>query len=309
MKSYLYLTICSPKERPLIEAESRVLLDTIPDSSGIVLCSRCVDVGHAAYLRNGMEVLFEGNSLDALLSYLDRAGWHREGFRVSVVKRTESSQPDSMQIAHEVGARIGGRPNLASPSCTFQVVLTDQSIWFGRVHTETDSRWVQHAKKPVVTSSSLPTRLARLMVNLGVRAGETLIDPCCGTGTIPIEAACAGVIAVGCDINDKMVRATERNLKYFSLTGEVFQADAREVQGDFDAVVTDLPYGRMLPMSSSLYREILSNLRHLASRHVIVTTLDLRPLLGELGYTLEQQLEASKSRFTRLIHVAGYYRA
>lgn len=296
-------------DRSLIEAESRAFLQASPNAEGLVFCPHKVDLYHAAYLRSGMAVLYRGPDLPSLLHHLDQEKYHQEGFRVSVVKRLRHGEHDSGHIAHEVGARIGGRPNLNSPTCVFQVVLCDDEIWFGKVHTETENSWRYHAKKPVVTSSSLPTRLARLMVNLAAPFGSRLLDPCCGTGTLLIEAAHIGALAVGCDSNEKMVQASRDNLEHFGYPSWLFVGDAREVQGDFDVVVTDLPYGRMLPVSATLYREILSNLRWRAPHHVIVTAMALTPLLEELGYVVEQVVEAPKPRFVRLVHVARHQRS
>lgn len=68
----------------------------------------------------------------------------------------------------------------------------------------------------------LPPKLARMMVNLsGVRAGQTLLDPFCGSGTILMEGAMVGVNdLIGSDIDARAVKNSGNNLRWaFELTG------------------------------------------------------------------------------------------
>ena len=166
-----------------------------------------------------------------------------------------------MELASDIGSVIGGRANLSQPQTTFIAVITAEQIRFGRLLSESDNMWLAHDQRPHVTSSSLPSRLARVLVNLVARPGDRLLDPCCGTGTIVMAAAHSGIRAVGYDNNPRMVGATTKNLQHFRLTADVALGDARQVHGQFDAVATDLPYGINLTKDQSQDAEILANLR------------------------------------------------
>ena len=68
----------------------------------------------------------------------------------------------------------------------------------------------------------LPPKLARLLVNLagGEIAGHTLLDPFCGSGTIPMEAALIGYpTIVGSDIDPQQVKDTEGNMRWLADRG------------------------------------------------------------------------------------------
>jgi tRNA G10 N-methylase Trm11 len=52
------------------------------------------------------------------------------------------------------------------------------------------------------------------------RPGETLIDPCCGSGTVLHAALERGIKAKGYDINPLMVEGTNTNLAHFGYPGE-----------------------------------------------------------------------------------------
>ena len=99
--------------------------------------------------------------------------------------------------------------------------------------------------RPRLHPSSMHPRLAKACVNLsGVRSGS-IIDPFCGSGGILIEAGLMGINITGSDIDSKMIERCRMNLLHYGLTNHVLiKASAKEISGSYDAIVTDLPYGR-----------------------------------------------------------------
>ena len=87
-----------------------------------------------------------------------------------------------------------------------------------------------------------PVAAAAMVRLAGARPGR-LLDPCCGSGTIVQEALAAGWDAQGSDLDQDAVDVARANV-----AGAVIQrADARNLphpDGAFDAVVTNLPFGR-----------------------------------------------------------------
>ncbi len=300
---YLYLTARSESERQLIEAECMAITGAAPDENGIALAEAGADVSRAAYIKTGMKVIISAPDLSELYDQLERANIFSEQFRVSVVKIPKRLPFDSKQVMHQVGARIEGNPDLSSPRTVFLVVASQERIWLGEVLSESSGTWNEHSQKSHLYSSALPTRLARAMVNLVAAPGNRIIDPCCGSGTILIEATSIGVKAVGCDINPKLATSSIENLKYFSLKGLVMIADARNIKGSFDAVVTDLPYGRNCPLDGELNREILQNLKELAPKAAVVTCEDMSDLLLQMGYDVKRVIAVPKASLIRYIHV------
>ena len=301
---YLYLTTRSEQERRLIEAECVAITGGVPDERGIALTETETDVSRAAYIKTCMRVIVRASGLPEFYHQLEKADLSSEEFRVSLVKFPRRLPVDSQQVMHQVGARIAGYPNLSNPKTTFLVIATQDEIWLGEVLSESDGSWNEHSQKAILYSSSLPTRLARAMVNLVTAPGDRIIDPCCGSGTILIEAASMGIKALGCDINPKLVTTSIENLKYFNLSSPVLLADARNIAGSFDAVVTDLPYGRNCPTDEKLCGEILENIRNLAPKAAIVTGEDMSKSLAQMGYRIEQVIPVPKASLTRYIHVS-----
>ena len=300
---YLYLTTIPNQEAELVNAECIALTGHAPNSHGIAISDRCVDVRRGGYVKSGMEVLFEAGSVSEICAAIQTAELYAEDFRVSVVKRPRNLKADSMKVAHTVGGVIGGNARLTQPHTLFLAVITNERIWLGRVLSESDGRWVHHQKRPHITSSSLPTRLARVIVNLIACPTDGLVDPCCGTGTIVLEGAHMGLDAVGYDINPKMVYATRGNLAHYGLHANVYAGDARRIGGRFDALATDLPYGIMLAGDRLQEWEILQNLRSIAPKAAFVALRDLRKPLTDLGYRIRQIVHAPKHNMVRRIFI------
>lgn len=304
-QKYLYLLAIPSQLTELASAESAALTGAIPDEYGITVSDRCVDVRRGAYLKSCTEVLFETGNVAELLSDIQSADLHADGFRVSVVKKPRSLNINSMVLAHQIGSIIGGKPNLSSPRVIFLTVITPEKIWFGQLLSESDGTWVAHDQRPHVTSSSLPARLAQALVNLVASPGDRLLDPCCGTGTIVMSAAHCGVQATGYDINPRMVGATTKNLDHYGLTAEVKLGDARTIQQRFDVVATDLPYGISLVKDTAAAKEILTNLRGCAPKFGFIDIRDLSQPLTDLGYRVETIIPVPKLRLVRRIFIAS----
>lgn len=311
---YIYLASRSEPEKGIIEAECEALTDTVPNKEGIAIregdyqegdIRYPLDITRSAYLKICAKVILQADNLPELYDQLEIIQIQSEQFRVSLEKTKKGIDIDSFSVMTEVGARIIGDPNLSNPKTIFLVIISEEKIWFGELISKSLNIWNKHSQKLHQYSSALPTRLARAMVNLVANPGETIIDPCCGVGTILIEAASVGIKAFGCDINPVMVLDSINNLKHFALDATVIHADARNIKGHFDAFVTDLPYGRNCPIDEDLYNDILNNLKNLAPKGAIVTGKDINDLLVQNGYVIERIIPVKKTSLTRYIYVTS----
>ena len=302
---YLYLTATPHGLTELVSAECVALTGSAPNAEGIAISDRCVDVCRGAYLKSCSEILFETTSLTELCAKIKAIGLQADEFRVSVVKKPRNLKINSMTLARDVGNVIDGSANLCQPRTTFLTVVTADKMWFGQLLSESDGVWLAHNQRPHVTSSSLPARLARVLVNLVASAGDRLLDPCCGTGTIVMAAAHSGIHATGYDINPRMVGATTKNLRHFGLSADVALADARHIDGQYNAIATDLPYGINLVRDSTQEIEILSNLRTSAPKAAFIDLRDISKTLTDLGYQIEAVLPVPKLSIVRRIFITS----
>ena len=90
-------------------------------------------------------------------------------------------------------------------------------------------------------------KLARALVNLSrCTEGQVFLDPFCGTGSFPLEAAVVGAEVVALDRAQGMVRGTLSNMNHFGQRwlGVVRAESMLPPLTMVDAIATDVPYGR-----------------------------------------------------------------
>lgn len=138
--------------------------------------------------------------------------------------------------------------DLERPATNIHFFITKNKAYCGLLLHENKEEFQErrpHLRKEFHPTSIHP-KLARALVNLSrIKKGQTLLDPFCGTGGILIEAGLIGCKLKGNDISQEMIKKTKINLKSFNLKAELTINDALEIKTKTDAIVTDLPYGRL----------------------------------------------------------------
>src|SRR5207249_5442122 len=127
-------------------------------------------------------------------------------FRIEVHRLVGAVDTPAREISIAVANALRGFwPNLSAPKHRFVVLVRSDGFWFGELLTEIDRSWKRHDTRPWVLSCSLPSRLARAVVNLAAGPGDIVLNPCCAVGSILLEAASIGATAYGIDSNTCMV--------------------------------------------------------------------------------------------------------
>lgn len=127
-----------------------------------------------------------------------------------------------------------------------------------------DSRMRQHGGRKVERPGALRPTVAASMVSLAGPPAGTLLDPCCGSGTILGEALAVGwPVALGVDIDRAAVAAARRNAR----EANVAQGDARCLNlpdASVDALVSNLPFGEQYSVQGEMGAWLADVLRELA---------------------------------------------
>lgn len=302
------MAICARIARHgLIAAECDALLGGIPDEDGVADIDRTTGIERAAFTQTALSVLAEATSLDELIGAVARADFDAERFRIDVHDPSNRIGLDSSEVASRLADVIDTGPDLRDPLHRFVVAATADRVRFAAVDGVTDAGYRRHESKPWTTSSSLDPRFSRGLVNL-VPDARSIIDPCCGAGSIVLEAASLDLGAVGVDWKNAMAGMTRENLAHFGYDTRpdvgVERADARDVDIRADAVVTDLPYGHAIERDDASVREILRHCTSLAPLGVFVAQHDICDWLSEAGHhVLAVHTVVKRRGFTRHVHL------
>ncbi len=164
----------------------------------------------------------------------------------------------TQDVSTFVGAMIqkenpSKRVDLENPEEKFIVILSKFGFWLGKHFSSSlrnDVRKRTSHKRPFFHPSSMNPILQRTMINIsGVKSGEWLLDPFCGTGGGLLEAARLNINSVGVEIDRRMIWGSRQNLasdyetreKTYLVFGDATKLSFKK--GSFSAIVTDPPYG------------------------------------------------------------------
>jgi predicted RNA methylase len=198
-------------------------------------------------------------------------------------------------------ARIGWRTGRGRPGCRHELYPTPVGWWL--IETTGAQPFVD-PDLPRRYSTSLPSRLARAVVNLVARPGDLVEDPVCGAGILLVEAARIGCRIRGGDLNPRACHHARENLAALGLEGEVRAADAtRPPESRADVVVGDLPYGRRLAPTD--LGPLLTAIPARAERWALVADRDLSDALTDAGHPPARVIPIPKWTFSRFVHLGG----
>ena len=299
------VAICARVARHgLIAAECRSLTGGTPDEDGVAPCDSIDLVGRAAFVQKGLDLIAGAATFDELVDVVAASDFDADRFRIDVHDPTGRLGPRTSQVvATTLADVIPFGPDLRRPLHRFVVAAGSDGLVFGELGTETDAAYRRHDAKPWTTSSSLDGRFARALVNL-VPEARSLLDPCCGAGSIVLEAASLGLDAYGVDWKPAMVGMTRENLAHFGYAATVARADSRVHRQVADAIVTDLPYGHAIDADESTIRSILERCVELAPVAVYVAPADFSLWLRSAGYDqVDVHTVRKRAGFTRWVHV------
>ncbi|MFF2886574.1 TRM11 family SAM-dependent methyltransferase [Paenibacillus sp. NPDC057967] len=264
-------------------------------------------VNRSPFFKRRIEVIEEAASLSELTERLALLQPVSGTFKVLYTEGDEHhAYEERRTLERMAGSVLKGQAEMRRPDKLFGLIRYKGSWLFGPCE-DAESHWLKHQGKPQNYSTALPTRAARAIVNIA--AGEQslqslhMIDPCCGMGTVLIEAMSMGIAIDGIDRNPLAVRGARLNLSHFGYPNTVRLGDMRDETKRYDAAIVDMPYNlcSVLPEEESL--DMLRAVRRIAGLAVIVTTEDITERFKKANFRLRNQVRLTKGSFTRYVSV------
>lgn len=257
-------------------------------------------------MKERLEVIFEGDSLEQIGDLVEQLDLGNATFKVVCLNDFELGATKKIghskrrEIERNIGLRIQGEPDLEQPETVFGVVTVDNKWYFGNL-VVSEPIWLHHQQKPHMYSTALNTRVARAVANIAVPhpEGVRAIDPCCGIGTVLVEALSMGIGIVGRDINRRVVLGSRKNIAHFGLKGDVTTGPISEIDDNYDVAIIDMPYNLFTHITIEEQLDIVKQARRFTKKVVIVTIDTMDHMVEEAGFEIIDRCEARKGTFAR----------
>jgi tRNA G10 N-methylase Trm11 len=307
--SYFYTYSCHEDERSLCQLEMRAFFGYDTNSS-ILESKTPINPSRSPFINERIDVIFKGKSLEEIALQVQDLRIVKSTFKVMFVKHFDLELDEKVgfkkrrAIEREIGLQIKGKVDLATPELLFGIMKVKGEWVFGK-YGKSEAVWLQHQRKPHQYSTALSTRVARAIVNIAVPTpnGICAIDPCCGIGTVLVEALSMGINIVGRDINPLVLPGARENISHFGFKTEVTLGDIRAVSNYYDVAIIDMPYNLCSVITSKEKLEMIQSARQFSQKLVIVTIEPMDSVIEAAGFEIVDRCVVKKSTFSREIIV------
>ena len=284
-----YLFLISGENAELAKAEMELFADAkIKEHAGssVIAEASHFETNRLAYTKVLCKYLFSCKR-DELTEQVKKYAWNKV-YRQSFYVHVHHEEQDNARKLADIIWNTLKNPKVSfdNPKTEIDFIFEKEKVFCGqRIYENNEKFDARKAhKRPGFSPISLHPKLARALVNMtGIKKGETLLDPFCGTGGILLEAGLMKIKCIGSDIAEDMLEKAEINFKSlenashfrgaenpagFSSTFKIknyklMKADARKIKLKCNAIATDPPYGKASSLRkqgmSKLYTDFLSN--------------------------------------------------
>ncbi|MDT8861020.1 RsmD family RNA methyltransferase [Alkalihalobacillus sp. MEB130] len=307
--TYLYMYSYREDERLLCKLEMRAFFGRDTDSF-IIESHEKINPSRSPFMKARLDKIYENQTLEGLTKQAEALQMQGKTFKVLFVKQTNQRNEEQVEfskrreIERKVGSVIQGVVDLHNPELLLGIIKVKDK-WILGIYHKSKAIWLQHQSKPAQYSTALSTRVARAIVNIAAPypSGVKLIDPCCGIGTVLVEALSMGINIVGRDLNPLVIPGARENIAFFGLEGEVTLGDVREVSGDYDVAIIDMPYNLCSVITSQEKLEMIQNARRFSKKLVVVTIEPMDSVIMASGFEIVDRCVAKKGTFLREVLV------
>ncbi|MEO4054421.1 RNA methyltransferase [Solibacillus sp. CAU 1738] len=309
VSSYLYTYAWQNDEEELCKLEMRALF-SFDVASNILQSPRKIEPSRSPFIRSRLDVLYEANEISEIAHFARSLDLDGATFKVFCLNKfaigdiEKIQQHARQQVEREIGLNIQAEPDLYNPEIAFGIVWHKERWYFG-YYVEGEAVWLKHQQKPEMYSTALSTRVARAIANIAIPdpASVKAIDPCCGIGTVLVEALSMNMNIVGRDINPLVVKGARTNIAHFGLHGDVQKGDITQNTDSYDVAIIDMPYNLFTHISTDSQFAIIKAARRIATKVVLVTIETMDDFVNEVGFTIIDRCVVKKGTFERQVLV------
>lgn len=304
--SFLYFINYQDNERELCKMEMRCLFNREINEK-YFFSDIDINASKSPFIKSKIKIIYSDESLDRMVRKIKEDNLSYDDFKVSYVKSEQGDvqYEDRLEATRKIGFVVNGYPDMHKPRNPLAVTKINV-LWIFGEYERNDFKWQKHNDKPYSYSNALGLRMARALVNIAMKDNEegTLIDPCCGVGTVVIEALDLGIKVKGCEISKQIAYNARENVEFLGyLRDTIVCYDMHKIKDKYDSAIIDIPYGLFSPVTLEEQKAIIHTARNICEKMVIVTFEDMEKFIVEAGFSVIDKCVVPKGNFKRHILV------
>lgn len=304
--SFLYFINYQDNERELRKMEMRCLFNREINEK-YFFSDIDINASKSPFIKSKIKIIYSDESLDRMVRKIKEDNLSYDDFKVSYVKSEQGDvqYEDRLEATRKIGFVVNGYPDMHKPRNPLAVTKIN-GLWIFGEYERNDFKWQKHNDKPYSYSNALGLRMARALVNIAMKDNEegTLIDPCCGVGTVVIEALDLGIKVKGCEISKQIAYNARENVEFLGyLRDTIVCYDMHKIKDKYDSAIIDIPYGLFSPVTLEEQKAIIHTARNICEKMVIVTFEDMEKFIVEAGFSVIDKCVVPKGNFKRHILV------
>lgn len=305
--NYLYTTNFSKDEESLCKMEMKCLFDKSLNEKHL-FSNIYVAPSRSPFIKKCISIMYIGDTMSDIINQIVMDKLTSINYKVIYINSTDENIGfhQCRSIEFEIGSNILGEAEMKNPEVIFGITRVDKQWIFGECESNSGD-WLLHNKKPFSYSNALKVKVCRALVNIAVgnNLDYRVIDPCCGIGTVLIEAISMQINIRGYEINPYIGYNAKANLKYFGYEDVITIGDMNHIQNKYDVAIVDLPYGIFTQITPEEQLAIMESSRRIAEKMVIITFEDMEEQITSTGFHIDDRCTVSKGTFKRHIFLCS----
>lgn len=305
-KKNFYFINCSEMEKELCNMEMRSIFGTGPQGK-IIFSEKDFNPSRSPFIKLQIKTIYVEDSLEKIIENISQDKLSYDDFKVNYVKSEDGdvSYKERLEAVKKIGFVVNGFPDIHKPSIELAVTKVKDKWIFGELY-KNDFKWQEHNNKPHSYSNALTLRMSRALINIATNDNRELrlVDPCCGIGTVIIEALDLGFDIKGYELSKSIACNARNNIEYFGYNrGIITSGNMHNIEEVFDVAIVDIPYGLFSPITLEEQIKIIEKSRKIAKRLIIITFEDMDNLLVNAGFKIIDKCYMIKGNVKREISI------
>jgi len=293
---YLYSFSYGNFESELCKLESRYIFNE-EDKNKLLFSDIKAEPSSSPFIKHRLDIISSSEDYSKLIDEIKKENICIEDFKVEylVFDGDTTEYGERLKKLKDIGYSIEGIPDYHNPKTTYALCYF-QDVWYFGMLIKNKFAWHKHIKKPCSYSNSISINIAKALVNIAAKGNKenTLLDACCGVGTIMLEACFSGNNIEGCEINWKICMDARENLSHFNYTANIYHSDIKDISKRYDAAILDLPYNLFSSATDSEIVHIIESTAKIADRLVIVSISDVTTFINNTGFNISDHCSVRK---------------